>query len=169
MVAVTSPDTVDTRDPHDADVMRTRDKVLLGGVGALMPTIAVFLASEGATIDSFDEPASFIGYGLRVVLLFLIGSLWVWLHKTEHDPAKVFPLGVVAPAMITGVIQAENISGPARTVEVASPTPVVVALASAAYLADGPVLRLPAAQTRPGSPKPTTFRCIVKGFLGRKC
>ena len=160
MVALTSPD---LRDSDESETMRPYTKVLLGGVGALMPTIAVFLATEGSTIVSFDEPASFIGYGLRVSLLFLIGGLWVWLHKTEHDPVKVFQLGIVAPAMITGVIQAENVSGPSKAEEARLFQMPSFSLISTAHAESEPVRPV----VSPGS-KPT-FRCIVKGFLGRKC
>jgi hypothetical protein len=49
------------------------------------------------------------GYGVHVVLMFTLGGLWAWLHHTEKDPRKLFQLGLVAPAMITAMMNGANV------------------------------------------------------------
>ena len=142
--------------------MPTRTKLLLGGLGALMPTIAVLLVAEASIIESFTTASEIIGYALRVVLLFLVGGFWVWLHKSEHDPMKVVQLGIVAPAMITGVIQAGNVPVQSPEKMAGDQAGISFTVVSSAYAQS-----LPAQQSSPR--KPTIADCIIKGFRGKKC
>ena len=47
---------------------------------------------------------------MNVLSLFVIGGLWAWMHKTETDPRKLFQLGIVAPAMITAMMNTANMN-----------------------------------------------------------
>ncbi len=94
-------------------------RFLWGGLGALAPTIISLaildhslLADYAANID--EETFKLVGYGFRVLALFAIGGLWAYFHRSEVEPLKLFQLGIVAPAMITGMINASNVSDQVR-------------------------------------------------------
>lgn len=54
-------------------------------------------------------PIVLLSYVLRVTLLFYIGAMWAYLNKGEKSPLKLFQLGIVAPALITILINANNV------------------------------------------------------------
>ena len=93
-------------------------KLALGALGGMTPLLAslaladveVVAAFIEQAIDEGGEPYHLIGYIVRVVGLTGLGALWVYLHRSEYEPLKVFQLGIVAPAMIAGFINASNVS-----------------------------------------------------------
>ena len=107
--------------------MTALNRFLWGGLGGLAPILATFVILEAHTIGLYLEELhqggsmlTLIGYGVRVIGLFVVGGLWAGLHKSEVDPKKLFQLGIVAPAMITGMISASNINASADEVEMTS-------------------------------------------------
>lgn len=95
-----------------------KEKLLLGGIGGLMPLIASFIVLDAETIASyiehFNDPNKrgmilLCGYFLKAFLMFSTGSLWAYLHNSEESLLKIFQLGIVAPAIISGFIQSGNI------------------------------------------------------------
>src|SRR5215475_655055 len=90
-------------------------RFLWGGLGALAPTIiSLAILDHTAVADylaNIEGNAAWLGgYAFRVVVLFVIGGLWAYFHRAEIEPLKLFQLGIVAPAMITGMINASNVS-----------------------------------------------------------
>ncbi len=114
--------------------MTMLNRFLWGGLGGLAPILATFLILEAQTIAQYlDElrqggsMLTIIGYTVRVVGLFVVGGLWAGLHKSEADPKKLFQLGIVAPAMITGMISAGNAGAADSGAEIAArsaPAPI---------------------------------------------
>ena len=92
-------------------------KFFWGGMGALAPIALSVVVLDHVVIGQWLEQirsdgsgfSEVIGYSVRVGGLFLIGGLWASLHKSEFEPMKLFQLGIVAPAMITGLINAGNV------------------------------------------------------------
>ena len=85
-------------------------KLVVGGIGGLAPILAKLLILDADAIASylqnFDiEFIKFIGYVLWSCILFGAGLFWAFIHKAENNLLKIFQLGIVAPAMITGVVQ----------------------------------------------------------------
>ncbi|MFN3659052.1 MAG: hypothetical protein ACK4UO_17540 [Pseudolabrys sp.] len=80
---------------------------IFGGIGGLVPIVAVLIASEGEPlityIATFGTNYKLIGYLIKVVGLFALGYLWVRLNSETND-LKAFQLGIAAPAIITGLI-----------------------------------------------------------------
>lgn len=94
-------------------------RFLWGGLGALAPTvISLAILDHSSLVDYIanmdEETFKLVGYGFRVVVLFAIGGLWAYFHRSEVEPLKLFQLGIVAPAMITGMINASNVSDQVR-------------------------------------------------------
>ena len=144
-------------------------KFLIGGLGAMTPIVMslaiidVSLLSgfwqdvRTAGFDAFDAIG---GYLIRAIFLFLLGGIWVWMHSSVKDRVKAFELGIVAPAMIVGILNANNakIESPASDGQ-----------SQAHYV--GRVMIVPASYVEKShsGTKPSTIKCIVKGFLGQRC
>ncbi|OQX95523.1 hypothetical protein B6I21_05005 [candidate division KSB1 bacterium 4572_119] len=92
--------------------MSTRKKICIGGLGALTPIILNLLVVDLSVLFLNLTIFTTIGYLLRVVVLFYLGGLVAYLHKDEKVPLKIFELGIVAPALITALINASNVDVP---------------------------------------------------------
>ena len=145
--------------------MSTRMKFLWGGLGALTPVVTTFLIIDVETITGYlntafagtGNPLLVAGYGLRVVGLFIIGGVWACLHKQEYDPKKLFQLGIVAPAMITAMINASNVYDGSHS-EHERLSAVRITLMSSAH----------AAENDPGKPRESSpIDQLIRGFLGK--
>ncbi|MCH8197750.1 MAG: hypothetical protein IH904_06675 [Proteobacteria bacterium] len=89
--------------------LSSKEKIFIGGVGALVPMFATFPVEDYLEFFYYPDRIQLVsGFLIRAVALFAVGSFWVYLHKSEHDPMKIFQLGIVAPAMILGVVNANN-------------------------------------------------------------
>ena len=97
-------------------------RFLWGGLGALAPTLISLAILDHMSVAEYisdieEKTPELGGYGFRVLALFVIGGLWAFFHRSEIEPLKLFQLGVVAPAMITGMINASNVSRHTRADE----------------------------------------------------
>ncbi|MEK6697444.1 MAG: hypothetical protein AABZ10_00175 [Nitrospirota bacterium] len=92
--------------------MTTRKKIVLGGLGALTPVVLNLIAVDLRTVFYSLTLIAVAGYLVRVIVLFYLGGLVAYLHKAETSPIKLFELGIVAPALITSMLNASNISVP---------------------------------------------------------
>lgn len=92
--------------------MSNRQKIFIGGLGALTPIIMNLLILDlSGTLESIKWGV-LVGYIIRVIVLFYIGGLIAFLHKDENSAIKLFELGIAAPALITAMINAHNIEPP---------------------------------------------------------
>lgn len=89
--------------------MKTRHKIIIGGLGALTPIIMNLLVVDINVLVINLTLFAFIGYAIRVVILFYLGGLVAFLHKNENSPVKLFELGIVAPALITALLNANQV------------------------------------------------------------
>lgn len=109
---------------HDDSPLPAWQKGLIGGLGAMTPVIMNLLVVdlEGTFRDS--SILVLLGYLLRVSVLFYLGALVAFLHKDERSIAKLFELGVVAPALVTAYLNGAPAT--VRTLQGSVPTPTVV-------------------------------------------
>jgi hypothetical protein len=84
--------------------LTVRQKIALGGAGALTPIILNLLVVDASRSLREITFIVAIGYVLKVVSLFYLGGMTAALHRQEHDPLRVFELGIVAPALLTTFI-----------------------------------------------------------------
>ena len=130
--------------------MNPKKRFLIGGGGALMPVLVSFLAIDiAAAIDSDANlsTGNIVGFGVRYLILFLIGGVVAYLHEDEVKPFKLFELGIAAPALITSFITAQGLSaglGPSPSAEevAAARQPLEISLISEAHAEAGSELRL---------------------------
>jgi hypothetical protein len=92
--------------------MSTSKKILIGGLGALTPIILNLLVIELEVLLLKLTLFAVIGYLIRVIVLFYLGGIIAFLHKDENNPIKIFELGIVAPALITAMLNAGQIDLP---------------------------------------------------------
>lgn len=92
--------------------MSTSKKIFIGGLGALTPIILNLLVIELDVLLLKLTLFSVIGYLIRVIVLFYLGGIMAFLHKDENNPIKIFELGIVAPALITAMLNAGQIDVP---------------------------------------------------------
>ncbi len=92
--------------------MTTKKKICIGGLGALTPIILNLLVVDMNVLYINLSIFAALGYLIRVVVLFYLGGLVAFLHKDETMPVKIFELGIVAPALITALINASNVDVP---------------------------------------------------------
>ena len=139
----------------------TLKKFIIGGIGGLAPLLATLYFADASLVTNYvqaldtDPEASekLVGFLTRVPILFLFGGFWAYLHHSEQDPLKVFQLGIVAPAMIVGMVSAANVQE-ARANE---QTDAWLSIISEAY-----------AQTmEPETPPVSGWESYLKGLLGR--
>lgn len=100
--------------------MNTRKKIMIGGLGALTPVIMNLLIVDLNVLLVKFTSLAFLGYVIRVVILFYLGGLVAFLHKDENSPIKIFELGILAPALITAMLNAGHvpiIKAPPQTAE----------------------------------------------------
>lgn len=94
----------------DGGGLPLKEKIFIGGMGALAPALATFPLED--YVEFLYDPdllASLLGFLVRLTFLFAVGSFWVYMHRKEDDPWKVFQLGIVAPAMLLGFVNANNV------------------------------------------------------------
>lgn len=87
--------------------MKSATRFSLGGLGALMPILIGLLSID--LVPILNDLATlttghYVGLALRYFLLFVVGGVVAALHTTEHQPFKLFELGIAAPALLTSVI-----------------------------------------------------------------
>ena len=100
--------------------MKTRKKIIIGGLGALTPVIMNLLIVDFEVVFVKIALFAFIGYVIRLVVLFSLGGFVAFLHKGENSPMKIFELGIVAPALIIGMVNAGRVpilKAPPQTAE----------------------------------------------------
>ena len=98
---------------------QTLKKILVGGLGGLTPIIVTLIISDADTISGYLRKLDggvyeILGYIVQGLALFAIGGIWASLHRSEKDLRKVFQLGIVAPAVLVGMVSASGLNA-ART------------------------------------------------------
>jgi len=91
--------------------MSGKARFLLGGCGALAPIVVNLLVVDLVAVFQELKLLVVAGYAVKVIILFVIGGMWAFMHKTEMEPLNVFQLGIVAPAVILSMNNGFNFRG----------------------------------------------------------
>ena len=88
--------------------LKRKEKIMLGGVGAILPILISF--TEQTKIEL--EAEFLLGYGIRALLLFVLGCFWIYINNdpTETSKWRVVQLGMLAPALITSFVSSNNLN-----------------------------------------------------------
>ncbi|WP_300673909.1 SPOR domain-containing protein [Desulfoluna sp.] len=82
--------------------------VFIGAFAAIMPILANLVSIDAALITSSFKTTIMIGYVIKVIVLMILGGFIVYIN-TETDNKKAFQLGVMAPAIVIGMLNANNL------------------------------------------------------------
>jgi hypothetical protein len=83
--------------------MKTGQRILIGGIGALMPIIVNLLIVDFEKLADYNFLRTF-GYLIKTLVLFGLGGLIAYFNKDEVNAFKLFQLGLGAPALIVGML-----------------------------------------------------------------
>lgn len=153
-----------TLEPSKGHHMHPAIKFLLGGLGALAPVMTSLLIVDFEKVAeqllTHSESLYWIlGYTTRVFGLFLIGGMWAYLHKSEREPMKIFQLGIVAPAMLTGMLNASHVQTLRQDTSADEQFGISISFIAEAYAQQ--------ANGRQDPPNPTPADDFIKGILGK--
>ncbi len=84
----------------EKSTLTTRERLMIGGLGALTPVMANLLVVDLKHVLAEAELYSILGYIIRCSVLFVIGVVVAYLHDDETNKVKMFQFGMGAPAML---------------------------------------------------------------------
>jgi hypothetical protein len=140
-------------------------KLLFGGAGALTPILLNLLVVDAATVFRNVTLVVVAGYCLKVLILIYLGGIVAWLHQKETDPLRLFELGIVAPALLTALVNGTR-SAPAGVPDAAAAAVSKVAwILPHELFAQVPGLEVPTYSFNAAPPE-TVKEQFVRGFIG---
>ncbi len=87
----------------------SQQRFLLGGVGALLPAALYLLTLDFEAVAAKVTLWVVLGVLVKIQAQFLIGGFWGWLHTSEKNPVKLAELGMLAPAIIAGLLNGQTL------------------------------------------------------------
>ncbi|EJN13733.1 hypothetical protein PMI42_02719 [Bradyrhizobium sp. YR681] len=90
--------------------MEVRQRLLIGCLGALTPIITNLLVVDLNTTLTRLSVLEGMTYGIRLFALCAAACVVVYLNSDEERPVKLFQLGIMAPALLTSLINGAAIS-----------------------------------------------------------
>lgn len=105
----------------------------LGALGGLLPILVSLLTVDIAPF--FDgattlTTGNYVGYGVRVLVLVVLGGVMAALNSEVRNPMALVQLGIAAPALITSYINGASLGLPTTT------DTTGIAVVSQAYASD---------------------------------
>lgn len=91
----------------------------------MTPVILNLLTIEAAVLSSLTIFV-ILGYLLRVSTLCFLGGLMAFFHKKQESALVLFQLGIVAPALVTGMINGANVHMPTGSLVTEAQASVVI-------------------------------------------
>lgn len=87
-----------------------KQRLFIGCLGALAPILANLYVVDLNTVWPNLLPLEALTYVVRLLGLCISGCVIVYLNSDEVRPVKLFQLGIMAPAMITSMLNAAAIA-----------------------------------------------------------
>lgn len=110
--------------PQTETHLTGRQRIILAGLGALVPIVLNLLVVDLGTVFSSATAITIATWTFRVLVLFALGAITGWMHQQEHDRVKIFQLGIVAPALLTSLANGTNVEKHGREAPGSKPSPV---------------------------------------------
>ena len=109
--------------PNTSQPLPSRQRILIGGVGALTPLALNLLVIDFAALQTaaFAQPA-LLGYFVRVAVLFGLGALIAYFHDDETNKIKLYQLGLGVPALAVAFLNGQNVKLPDVSADLRGPT-----------------------------------------------
>lgn len=100
-----------------ATTLSDKSRMIIGGIGGIAPLIISLLVVDLKSLLNDLAMMDAVGLTVRCLVLIFIGAMVGYLHNSEHEPFKVFQLGIAAPALLTTAINGYSVVGPAATLK----------------------------------------------------
>ncbi|MDA0998168.1 MAG: hypothetical protein O2944_08185 [Proteobacteria bacterium] len=138
-------------DYENSPPLTLKERLVIGGVAGALATTGIYSSdSTYLSILMFNDIYQSIGFFGRILIGVGAGAFWlIYLHRQENNPKRAFELGLMAPALVSGLLAAH---GPSQS-EIAA-------------MDLNPLVSTAWAQATP-APTPSPFDRIVRGLLGR--
>jgi hypothetical protein len=91
--------------------------IFVGALSGTMPLLVNLVDIDAAMILSEFNLTVFLGYIIKAIGLMILGGFIVFINS-EVDLKKSFQLGIMAPAMIVGMLNANNLTDANTQIEV---------------------------------------------------
>jgi hypothetical protein len=89
--------------------MSNKERLLLGGIAALIPSLCSLLVLDFHTFAQAQaDYIGWLGYVIRVLILFGLGGFFTYVHKEEVNPWKVVQLGLGVPALAVSILNSAH-------------------------------------------------------------
>lgn len=90
---------------------------LIGAAAGITPLLVSLVSVDAEFIVDVFIPKIFVGYLIKAIALMALGAFVVFVNS-ESDFKKAFQLGIMAPALVVGSINASNLSGAKQEISV---------------------------------------------------
>jgi uncharacterized membrane protein YuzA (DUF378 family) len=143
---------------------KLRKRIQIGCLGALTPILINVLVVDLQTTLSNVTVISALAYLVRVIGLCAAACIVVYLNGDESRPIKLFQLGIMAPALLTGMLNGVA----AANNQAASPGTATHSLIMPSFVgsAYAQAVTLPAGVTDCSKPDLTVGQQVLRGFAG---
>jgi hypothetical protein len=88
--------------------MVNKAPLIAGGLGGALPALIGLINTDAATMFQGFDILVLAGYLVRTALLIGLGCLLVWINS-ETDIKKALQIGIMAPAVIVGYLNATDL------------------------------------------------------------
>lgn len=146
--------------------MTAKQRIMIGGLGALTPLLVSFLAVDYRNIFVGLTLVALLSYLLRIVVLFYLGGLVSYLHREETNRVKLFELGIVAPALITGFLNGTHVQTPNDAVIMPSLMANATSVIGLAYAQETPEIPATFKVEQVPEPRSSVMMQFWRGFTG---
>lgn len=101
----------------NSNTLTDRTRIIIGGIGGIAPLIISLLVVDLKSLIGDLAMMDAVGLVVRCLVLIFVGAMVGYLHNSEHEPFKVFQLGIAAPALLTTAINGYSVIGPNATLK----------------------------------------------------
>ncbi|MBU0944404.1 MAG: hypothetical protein KJ804_11330 [Proteobacteria bacterium] len=95
---------------------KLRTAMFTGALAGTLPILISLMNADASTIFKQFDVIVFLGYCLKVILLMGLGAFLVRVNE-ETDLKKAFQLGIMAPAIVVGFLNANALSDMRKQLE----------------------------------------------------
>lgn len=153
-------------DPKPEDI-GLKQRLFIGCLGALAPILANLYVVDLNTVWPNLLPLEALTYVLRLLGLCLSACVIIYLNSDEVRPVKLFQLGIMAPALITSMLNGAAIANKVPSSPTPAPAPHAWLLIPQANAQPSPAPPSAPAVLDCTKPQvPTVSQQVLKGLAG---
>jgi phosphoglycerol transferase MdoB-like AlkP superfamily enzyme len=87
-----------------------KEPLLIGALAGVTPLLVNIVNTEADTLVSQFNIEIIMGYVIQAIVLMILGAFLVYVNS-EDNKWKAFQIGVMAPALVVGLLNAHKLDG----------------------------------------------------------